>query len=140
MVSRVPRRPEELTAARLTSCLRHAGALRDGSVTGFEAEQIGVGRGFAGRIYRLHLRYDRTEPGAPPTLIGKFAAEHVTTRAMMTELGGYFKEVRFYRELAGEAGMDDPRDLAAPPHLQHLPGHRARYGAAPRDPVERRIV
>jgi hypothetical protein len=89
--------------------LRHAGGLRDGSVTGFKAEQIGVGRGFAGRIYRLHLDYDRTEPGAPPTLIGKFSAEHVTTRAVMTELGTYFKEVRFYRELATEAGIPTPR-------------------------------
>jgi len=104
----VPRRPEELTPAWLTACLRQAGALRGGSVTGCAAEQIGVGRGFAGRIFRLRLRYDHPEPGAPAALIGKFAAEHAPTRAMMTEFGGYAREVRFYRELAGSRTSRPP--------------------------------
>lgn len=106
---RVPRAPEELTSAWLTACLRHAGALTNASVTGFDAEQIGIGRGFAGRIYRLRLRYDAVEPRAPATMIGKFITAHDTTRAMMHDLGGYFREVRFYREMAGKAEIPMPR-------------------------------
>lgn len=106
---RVPRAPEELTPAWLTACLRHTGALGAASVMGFDAERIGVGRGFAGRIYRLRLRYDAVEEGAPKTMIGKFAAAHDTTRAMMHDLGGYFREVRFYREMAGQAEIPMPQ-------------------------------
>jgi hypothetical protein len=105
----VPRAPEELTPAWLTSCLRHAGALGAASVIGFGAERIGVGRGFAGRLYRLRLRYDAVEPGAPATMIGKFIAVHDTTVAMMHAIGGYLREVRFYRELAGKAEIPMPR-------------------------------
>jgi hypothetical protein len=104
-----PQRPHELTPGWLTACLRDAGVLREASVTGLDVEEIGVGHGFAGRLFRLRLRYDRAEPGAPPTLIGKFAAEHATTRELMTALDGYAKEVRFYRELAAMAEMPTPR-------------------------------
>ncbi len=111
--SRVPRTPEELTPAWLTASLRHTCVITDASVTGFDAEQIGVGRGFAGRVFRLRLRYDREEAGAPATMIGKFATEHVATLAMMNEVGGYAREVRFYRELANQAEMPMPRCFLA---------------------------
>ena len=107
--SSAPRRPEDLTPGWLTACLRHAGVLREANVTGTDVEQIGVGRGFAARLYRIRLRYDRPEADAPATLIGKFPAEHASTLSMLTELGGYVKEVRFYGELGGAVDMPMPR-------------------------------
>ncbi len=78
-------------------------------MAGFDAASIGQGRGFAGRLYRLELRYDRAEAGAPATLIAKFASDHAPTREVMADIGGYRKEVRFYRELAAQVPLPTPR-------------------------------
>lgn len=106
---RVPQRPEELTAEWLTASLHHAGVLsRNGRVTSFEFKRIGQGKGFAGQIARVRLRYDVLDPHAPATLIAKFATEHAPTREMLGEIDGYVREVRFYRELARDIGIGTP--------------------------------
>ena len=104
-----PNRLKDVTPAWLGACLRQSGAARDAEVTRFEAEPIGLGRGFAGRLYRVRLHYDRAVPGAPATLIAKFAADHAGTREMLDELGFYGKEVRFYREVAERVPLPTPR-------------------------------
>ena len=107
---RVPARPSELTAEWLSACLQHAGVLDAGDrVAGFELEPIGEGRGFAGQLARIALRYEPAGVNAPATLITKFAREHAATRELMQSLDGYAREVRFYRELAPEVGLATPR-------------------------------
>ena len=81
---------------------------RTGRVTSFEFKRIGQGKGFAGQIARVRLRYDAPEPNAPATLIAKFATEHAPTREMLGEIDGYVREVRFYRELARDIGIGTP--------------------------------
>ena len=106
----MPARPRELSAEWLSACLRDAGVLvASERVVDFELERIGVGRGFAGQIARVRLRYEPARVDAPATLIAKFATEHAGTREMMRSLDGYAREVRFYRELAKEIGLATPR-------------------------------
>jgi hypothetical protein len=108
--TRAPVRPSELNAEWLSACLRDAGVLgANDRVAGFELERIGEGRGFAGQIARLALRYEPAGVNAPATLIAKFASEHASTLQMMNSLDGYAREVRFYRELAPEIGLGTPR-------------------------------
>ena len=106
---RVPLRPEELTAEWLTASLRHAGVLSRANVTGFDLHRIGEGKGFAGQVARIRLRYDAPEPDAPASVIGKFATEHAPTREMIGAIDGYLREVRFYREHAPDIGIGTPR-------------------------------
>jgi hypothetical protein len=104
----VPTRPEGLTPAWLTACLQHDGALPAGArVASCEQRQIGQGRGFAGTIVRVTLRYEPDGAG-PATLIGKFSSEHGPTAEMMRAVDGYVREVRFYRELAKDVGVPTP--------------------------------
>ena len=105
----VPTGPTDLTAQWMTAALRASGAIEQSTVTRVEQERIAVGAGFAGQLARITLQYDRPEDGAPATMVGKFPSDHKTTRELMTNLGGYAREVRFYNELADEAGLPAPR-------------------------------
>ena len=104
----VPSRPEELTASWLSASLQHDGCLPEAArVASFEQQQIGQGRGFAGKIVRVTLRYE-PEYAGPATVIGKFSSEHGPTAEMMRAIDGYVREVRFYRELAEGVGVPTP--------------------------------
>jgi hypothetical protein len=106
----VPARLEQLSVQWLTACLQHAGVLADDArVVSFEAKRIGEGHGFAGQLARLSMRYEPERADGPRTLIGKFATDHVATRAMMATISAYEREVRFYRELAPDVGVSTPR-------------------------------
>ncbi|MDH5671149.1 MAG: ecdysteroid 22-kinase family protein [Myxococcales bacterium] len=105
----VPLSLDELDAEWLTACLRHAGVLGGGSVQTFEAARVGEGKGFAGYLARLSLRYEGERGDAPASLIAKFAGQGEAVRDLMTEVGAYEREVRFYRELADQLGVSTPR-------------------------------
>jgi hypothetical protein len=103
---RAPRAPAlpaatvDLTPAWLTGALRRAGTLCDARVVAVASEQVGEGAGFVGTLARLRLRYDTTEPGAPPTVVAKLPTHLRANRALAELGGGYEREIRFYRELA----------------------------------------
>jgi hypothetical protein len=97
----VPGGIEEVTPEWLTSVL-------DTPVTAVRAEQIAMDSGFSSLLYRLHL----TGSGVPPTLIAKLPAVS-DARGAMDLLGGYRRELAFYRDVAGRAPMGAPRVHAA---------------------------
>lgn len=106
----VPARPEELTAQWLRDVLSEAGCIaNDAVVRSFDAERIGEGAGFIGEIVRLSLRYERDQPGALRTLIAKFPSPDEGARAVAKLYGLYEREVRFYSEVAGRAGIRTAR-------------------------------
>jgi aminoglycoside phosphotransferase (APT) family kinase protein len=72
------------------------------------AEQIAQDSGFSSLLYRLHMRGD----GVPATLIAKLPAQS-EARGAMELLGGYRRELAFYRGVAGRAPMQTPRVYAA---------------------------
>ena len=92
----VPEGIDQLTAGWLTSAL---GA----TVSEVCAEQIAMDSGFSSLLYRLHLTGD----GVPPTLIAKLPAVS-DARGAMDLMGGYRREVAFYRDIAGQAPMATP--------------------------------
>jgi hypothetical protein len=103
-----PTTSSELTAPWLTSALRASSAVDSSAVTGFTwclvAEQ-----GAAGIVGRVSLDYDRPEPGAPASVVIKFATPHSPIRTLMHRFGLYRAEVEFYRQLSADAGIPTPR-------------------------------
>lgn len=77
-------------------------------VTDVRVEQIAMDSGFSSLLYRLHLTGD----GVPPTLIAKLPAVS-EARGAMELLGGYRRELAFYRHVAGHAPIATPRVYAA---------------------------
>lgn len=77
-------------------------------VTGVRAEQIALDSGFSSLLYRLHL----TGEGVPPTVIAKLPAQS-EARSAMEMLGGYRRELAFYRDVAGRAPMRTPQAYTA---------------------------
>ncbi|WP_234817676.1 ecdysteroid 22-kinase family protein [Mycolicibacterium sphagni] len=70
-------------------------------------EQIGVGVGLLGRIYRAHLE----GPGVPESVVLKFPTLDERARTMVCEpLEFYLREVRFYSEI----GLANPLPPARP--------------------------
>ena len=70
-----------------------------------ELEQIGIGVGLLGRLYRAHLEGG---PGVPETVVVKLPTLDITARTNLCEdLEMYMREVRFYE-------ADRRRQPAAP--------------------------
>lgn len=97
MVSAIPVGVEGIDADWLSDAL---GA----DVSDVRAERIAQDSGFSSLLYRLHLTGD----DAPATLIAKLPAES-EARGAMDLMGGYRREVAFYRDVAGRAPMATPR-------------------------------
>jgi Phosphotransferase enzyme family len=77
-------------------------------VTDVRAEQIAQESGFSSLLYRLHLTGD----GVPATMIAKLPAVS-EARGAMELLGGYRRELTFYRDIAGHAPIETPEVYAA---------------------------
>ncbi|MBA4179229.1 MAG: hypothetical protein C0506_01435 [Anaerolinea sp.] len=103
-----PNDPDELTAEWLTGALRASGAVRDAAVKGFTMEQVGVGVGFVGHLTRFTLSYDREEPGAPASLVGKFPSRTEGARQVAMLFGLYEREARVYAGFSSRLGMPAP--------------------------------
>ena len=102
----LPASPEELTPAFLTDALRASGALQfNAAVSTFTWERIGEGAGFIGVIARLALTYEGAPPDAPPTIIAKFPSPDPGARTIGNLYGLFEREVRFYQDVAGHAGI-----------------------------------
>ncbi len=85
-----PHQPEQLTADWLSETLGAA-------VSDFSIEQIGVGVGLLGRLYRVTLAGDASTPS---TVIAKFPTLDEGARVNVTSpLGFYSNEVNFYNEV-----------------------------------------
>ncbi|MEZ0356831.1 phosphotransferase [Mycobacterium sp. SA01] len=99
--AQVPSGIDAVDPAWLTEAL-HA------TVTDVVAEQIAQDSGFSSLLYRLHL----TGEGVPRTVIAKLAAQS-EARGAMELLGGYRRELAFYRDIAGRAPLGTPHVYAA---------------------------
>src|SRR5258707_8294205 len=105
----VPCGINQLTAHWLTDVLRTDAGLVAATVTDVRVEQIAQDSGFSSLLYRLHLTAD---DDVPATLIAKLAAQS-EARGAMELLGGYRRELAFYRDVAGRAPMATPHVYAA---------------------------
>lgn len=78
-------------------------------VTDVDAKRIAQDSGFSSLLYRLHITGSAR---APSTVIVKLPAQS-EARGAMEMLGGYRRELSFYRDVAGRAPMDTPHVYAA---------------------------
>jgi aminoglycoside phosphotransferase (APT) family kinase protein len=108
--ARVPRAIDEVTAGWLSAALR-ADSVAPNSLTvnAIRVEQIAQDTGFSSLLYRVHLTGD---PGVPSTVIVKLPAQS-EARWAMDMLGGYRRELSFYRYIAGRAPIATPHVYAA---------------------------
>ncbi len=98
----------DVTPQWLTGALHAGGALTSGSVTELSTEQIGVGVGIMGELFRASVRYDKPDAG-PRSLVVKLPSPYEANRAQGVGLGMYEAEVRFYAELAALTAARSPR-------------------------------
>jgi hypothetical protein len=106
---KIPRDPDELTAAWLTEALASTGVLAHGRVASCEIQLLGGDRGMTGRIARVRLGYDRALVDAPRSVIAKFSASDPDARASIHGMGFYEREARFYEHLASRSRLRTPR-------------------------------
>ena len=104
-----PRSPEEMTPEWLTAALRSRGTIKDAAVTSARVEPIGEGAGFLGQLARLHLTYDRSEAGAPVTVIAKLPTLDPGGREVCRLFEFYEREIRFYDRIAPDVTLRVPR-------------------------------
>jgi hypothetical protein len=105
----------DVTPTWLTRALGAAGL--DGvRIERVQMERIGTGQ--AAACARLSIEYAAAPPGAPQTLIAKFASDDEASRRNCAAMGIYRREVEFYRDIAPRLHMSLPRcwylDVDAP--------------------------
>ncbi len=105
---RIPERPEHLTDEWLSSTLRAVGMLGDVRLVAHRTE-ISETHGAAAVIVRIELAYDREAEALPRTLVAKIASPYEPIRRLMHAVGGYAREVEFYRHFGADPGISTPR-------------------------------
>jgi aminoglycoside/choline kinase family phosphotransferase len=96
----------DVDPAFLTEVLRAEGWIGDAAVVAAPAETVGAG--LMGICARYELVLDREVPGAPRSVIGKFAAQDATARDFMAS-SGYRNELCFYQHFATQLSVRAPR-------------------------------
>src|SRR5262245_25411523 len=104
----LPPNAAALSIEWLTESLRRSGALSAAQVSALSWTPVNK-TGATATVVRLALEYDRDEPGAPATLVAKFASPYDPIRTVLHMFGLYRNEVEFYRQLGADAGIPVPR-------------------------------
>src|SRR5215213_8826761 len=103
----IPASPHDLTTDWLASVLGGQG-LEPDSIQSFDLELLGGEQGMTGQLVRLRIRYQHERPELPETLIVKFSAAEPGARAVISALGHYEREVRFYESLSARTPVPTP--------------------------------
>src|SRR5579863_9949006 len=90
----IPATPDAITPQWLTAALRGSGAIENAEVVSISVQPVAAGSGFVGQSARLHIAYDREEPGAPATLFAKLSSADPVVREKL-------RTVRLYETEAG---------------------------------------
>jgi len=104
----IPPNAAALSAEWLTESLRRSGTLSAAQVSALSWTPVNK-TGATATVVRLALEYDRHEPGAPATLVAKFASPYDPIRTVLHMFGLYRNEVEFYRQLGADPGIPVPR-------------------------------
>jgi hypothetical protein len=104
-----PNNAAAVEAGWLDGVLRRSGVLSKARITGVTAADLGLGVGIMGEVSRLTIAYDKPEPGAPASVIGKFPTADPTNRGVARMLSFYPREVAFYAKLAQHSPIRTPR-------------------------------
>lgn len=109
---RIPAGPAGVTPEWLTEVLRADGRLSAaGRVVACPSRPIG--NGLVGESLRFTLAYAGESGDAPGSIVCKFPAADPAYRKVGVDEMIYFREVRFYREVAATVGIRAPRPYLA---------------------------
>ncbi|MEQ8268421.1 MAG: phosphotransferase [Parvibaculum sp.] len=100
---------KEITPEWMTAALRGAG--HDATVVEISGKRVGTGQ--VGESVRFTLTCRGDTKGVPASVVGKFPSSDPDSRATGVNFGNYIREVNFYRQLAGTAGVTTPVCLHA---------------------------
>jgi hypothetical protein len=100
-----PASAEELDAGWYTGALRSTGTIADDvAVTRCDAEEIGIGVGVLGLLWRVHLDYD--PPGAgPATAVLKLPHTAAESRHIADSFRFYHREVGYYEQASARSPL-----------------------------------
>lgn len=98
----IPSTFDEITAEWFTTALRERGRLPGGAVSSVQVSRFGEGVGLMGQTARMSVTFTDDVRGLPTSYVVKISATAEANRAMGVHYRIYEKEVRFYRELAGD--------------------------------------
>jgi Ecdysteroid kinase-like family len=96
----IPPTPDSITPEWLTVAFRGSGTVENASVVSIGVKPVAAGSGFVGQAARLHIEYDRIEPGAPATVFAKLSSADPAVREKLRTVGLYETEAGFYQDLA----------------------------------------
>jgi hypothetical protein len=99
---------EELTPGWFTGTLRDGGTLSSAAAVSEVRSEL-MGNGQVGMVVRCELGYDGDAPDAPESVVVKLPSAEPGNRQIGIAMGLYENEVRFYREVAPQAGITVPR-------------------------------
>lgn len=108
MAIKNPLHPDEITAEWITFALRAGGVIKHSIARILNKEILGGGRGFLSSVVRVRLEYDREEKNAPKSVVVKIEPESDTLHRFGDELNAFQREIRFYKEVAGNAPIRLP--------------------------------
>lgn len=97
--------PSAIDARWLTDVLQANGV--DAIVEDVAKKNVGTGQ--IGDSVRFALSYERDAANAPRSLVGKFPSQDERSRGTGVMLKNYYREVRFYQQLAPRARIHTPR-------------------------------
>ena len=86
---------EEITAAWLTSALRHGGVLKAATVESVDIDVIGLSEGYLSELARLTPHYSDDEHGAPASIIPNVPSLECATQSLSTTLHLYQPKILF---------------------------------------------
>ncbi len=97
--------PGDIDAHWLTELLQSNGV--DAVVKAAAKKNVGTGQ--IGDSVRFTLEYERDAANAPRSLVGKFPSQDETSRGTGVMLRNYYREVKFYQNLAPRARINTPK-------------------------------
>lgn len=104
----IPQGPEDLTPQWLTAALGSKGEFQDVSISSVVLDRVGTGSGFVGECWRITPTYLPSAPNTPASMVAKFPSPAHVRKTGITSADPEGKEIRFYMELAGDAGIGTP--------------------------------
>ncbi len=109
----IPSTIDEVDAEWLEQAMRKRGIITESRIATLKVEQIGVGVGLMGYLYRVGIEYVEGTPPGPGRVVVKLPVTHEVTRQGARAYRFYEKEVRFYNTLGPETPLRAPAAYAA---------------------------
>lgn len=105
MTIKNPMHPDDITPEWITHALREGGVLKNASAKTLTKDILGQGVGFLSSVVRVGIEYDTREDGAPESVVMKIVPEVEALREFDDDTHAFQREIRFYREVAGNVPM-----------------------------------